>query len=108
MIRNLFAVLSLLATGFAAEARAVTYQLIDLGVPSGTTASYGYGINDSGVVAAGATSGSEGAYRWQSGVWTSLGTLGGTFSRSYDVNALGVVAGSASTSAGDEHAFRMS
>lgn len=61
---------------------------LDLGVLSGTSFSYAYGVNDLGTVV-----GSSGSYPfiWQDGIMAPLGTVTGT---AYGINLWGEVAGS--------------
>jgi probable HAF family extracellular repeat protein len=69
----------------------------------GSVTSIGYegiarGVNNSGVVVgetgtATLTSPNGEAYMWQNGTYTSLGTLGGSYSGAYDINESGVITG---------------
>src|SRR5262249_12681201 len=117
--------LSLLLWAFAAvlpaQVRAVTppaiYNLGTLGGPE----SDGYAINASGQVAGAAfTAGSGGgsgatlhAFRYSGtpgsgGAMVDLGTIGGSVSWGYAINASGQIAGDSYTSMGATHAFRYS
>ena len=81
-------------------------EMQDLGALGGTS-SIPRGMNDSGQVVGGATTGTEGeghAFLWEHGVMTDLGTLGGTDSYGWDINGLGQAVGWAHTPT-EQHAF---
>lgn len=77
----------------------------------GGTQSVAIDINDSGQVVGGAqdASGNFRPFRWENGVMTDLGTLGGSrntpFHRANAINEPGDVVGMSITSAGQSHAF---
>jgi probable HAF family extracellular repeat protein len=87
-------------------------QMKDLGTLAGDTDSSAYGINNAtpshGVQVVG-ESGSGNvdrhAFLWQNGAMTPLGTLGGTNSVAYGINASGQVVGESFTASGADHAF---
>lgn len=88
-------------TTTAASAGSASYVARDLG--------YGqaYAINESRVVVGGAgTNSTQRAFRWENGVMTDLGTLGGVRSTATAVNDAGVVVGRSDTVSGVFHAFR--
>ena len=76
----------------------------DLGVPAGYTSASAVAVNSSGQVAVRAINPLPGgqsfvtrAFRWDSGVYTDLGTLGGTLSEPHGIDDSGRVAGFAYT-----------
>lgn len=79
--------------------------LVDL-TPSGGE-SYAEAINDAAQVVGQYTvsNGVARAFRYQSGIMTNLGTLGGSSSVAYGINTSGKVAGESQTSGGKRHAF---
>jgi probable HAF family extracellular repeat protein len=85
--------------------------MLDLGLLSGYSNSFGRGINASGQVTGfGGTDnvGSDGhAYLYSNGTMTDLGTLGGPDSFGYAINSIGQVTGSSDTSPNNfaGHAF---
>ena len=63
-------------------------------------------INNQGqIVGAMSTGAGRRAFRWQNGVLTNLGTLGGGYSRANGINEAGQVAGTGAIANGDWHAF---
>lgn len=80
-----------------------------LGAVEKTSASYGYGINDSGHVTGTATPQQPGdsthAFVWNGTSMQGLGTLGGSFSIGSDINNAGHVTGSSQTSSLTSNAF---
>lgn len=90
--------------------------LQNLGIPAGYSAATAVGINDRGQVAVRATRYGQfpglssnftaRAFRWDSGVYTDLGTLGGVYSDTAGIDSSGRVAGTAYTSNFDIHAYR--
>jgi probable HAF family extracellular repeat protein len=87
----------------------------DLGVPTGGHGSYASGMNDRGQITGywAEDHGPSGpsydrAFLWENGVWTQLGTLGGSHSHGLAVNSLGHVVGYSFCSEGPTsyaHAF---
>jgi probable HAF family extracellular repeat protein len=71
-------------------------KLSDLGLPSGRTASWAFGLNERGDVVGGThdSSGHQQAALWSNGRWTPLPNLaGGTLSEAHAVNARGQAVG---------------
>ena len=99
-------VLSAFALSVAAASRAASYTVTDLGTLGGTE-SFGNGVNASGqVTGESSTTGdvAERAFLWKptapggaSGTMYNLGTLGGTNSYGYGINAAGQVTGASDT-----------
>ena len=84
----------------------------NLGIPAGYNSASAVAINSSGQIAV-STVGTVDpqpytghAFRWSGGQYSNLGTLGGTYSTAYGIDAFGRVAGFAYTSSGDIHAYR--
>lgn len=75
--------------------------------PSGASSSQAFGINDAGqAVGTRALSGATRAFIELNGVYTTLGTLGGTVSRGRGINSLGYVTGESSLAGSSPvHAF---
>src|SRR5256885_3668160 len=70
--------------------------------------SWAYAIDDAGHVVGAFTANdfyTRHAFLWQDGVTTDLGTLGGQYSRAYDVNPAGQVVGWSANASGVNHAF---
>lgn len=70
-------------------------------------AGYGTAINDAGQVAGGYVrpDGQLHAFTWSNGALVDLGTLGGSSSAAYGINASGQTAGASMTAGGTFHAF---
>jgi probable HAF family extracellular repeat protein len=88
------------------SAYAVTYSVVDLGTPG--IISYGYGINDSGMVTGisyPSGGGQTHAFVHDGTTMKDLGTLGGGSSYSYDINNSGKVTGWSYTSSNQQRAF---
>ncbi len=75
-------------------------MMIDLGLRHRAA----YAVNDHGQVVGGAWSASVGAFLYDDGVVTELGSLGGTWSAAFDINLSGDIVGEASTGT-EYHAF---
>jgi probable HAF family extracellular repeat protein len=89
-------------------ALAQAYSITDLGTINGSPTPVALGMNASGeVVGASSPSGLPGtrAFFYSSGVMHDLGTLGGTSSMAWGVNASGQVTGWLTTATGVFHAF---
>jgi probable HAF family extracellular repeat protein len=83
----------------------------DLGAPAGVIAAAGVGINNNGQIAVStfteySSRYNAHAFRWSAGAFQDLGTLGGTYSTTYGIDATGRVAGYSFTSVGAIHAYR--
>lgn len=101
------ATLGLLLVGQGARAQ-ITYSILDLGVLSGDSSSFAYGINNSSQVVGISqnTSGETHGFVYSGGTMTNIGSLGGdTYANA--INGSGQVAGSAfSSTDGAFRAFR--
>jgi probable HAF family extracellular repeat protein len=82
--------------------------LTNLGAPIGATASWAWGINDTGVIAGSAIVSGQGvAFVYQNGTYTTLPTLGGNSGGARDINNSGLVTGNAALPGNStSHAFR--
>lgn len=76
--------------------------MIDLGTPTGTSQSAAIAINDDGLILVGA--GTRG-FLYIRGVFTDLGTLGGTTTYVSGINSRGQVVGTSTIADGTDHAF---
>ena len=76
----------------------------NLGTLPGGRVSFAYAINDAGQVV-GVSEGGSGAFLWQNGVMTDLGTLGGASSSASGINEAGQIAGISNNASGESHAF---
>ena len=89
-------------------ASAQSYHLTDLGILDGYSASFGYGVSDSGGYVSGWLEGSGGtrAFRWSSSSGIEVLPIGAgmTGSRAFGVNDRGVVAGESVLSASQREA----
>ena len=84
--------------------------IVDVGVLPPHNFSWGYGINDNGMIVGGSFVDEGGpvahAFLAEGALALSdLGTLGGDFSFAYDINNVMLITGEASNQAGDTHAF---
>ncbi|TLY41301.1 MAG: hypothetical protein E6K61_05510 [Nitrospirae bacterium] len=76
----------------------------NLGTLPGGRVSFAYAINDAGQVV-GVSEGGSGAFLWQNGVMTDLGTLGGASSSASGINQAGQIVGISNNASGESHAF---
>jgi probable HAF family extracellular repeat protein len=85
--------------------------MTQLGVPNGAQISWAYGINDSDQIVGYASEfnqenqDSDHAVMYSNGVWTDLGSFGGTNSAAAAINDAGKIVGYSTTSSGSQHAF---
>ncbi len=104
----LLAIVSVLCATVLAEAAPPSYRVTDIGTLGSGSWSFAYGISPDGqAVGYSYTTGTSipHAFLWSGGTMKDLGTLGGTASYSYAVNASGTVTGSSGITATDYHAF---
>ena len=86
--------------------------MLDLGKPAGFDSAFGSEINNNGQIAVGTSKGSgpnfQGrAFRWTSGVFQDMGTLGGVYSSAHGIDGSGRIAGySYTTTPNVWHAYR--
>lgn len=85
----------------------MTYTIQDLGKLAGYTGSNGFGLSPNGIaVGSSITASTSRAMRWQSGVLTDLGSLGGSIGAAWGVNSAGVITGTAYNASSQNRAFR--
>jgi probable HAF family extracellular repeat protein len=90
---------------FSASAYAQQYSLTALGVPAGSSASYGTALNDSGAVVGITSNAGGGAFIYQNGTFLTLPTSAGSSASAAAINASGEVTGTVSTGSGGSYAF---
>src|SRR5262245_18999482 len=96
----LIAALVAASWGMPARAVAVTYSLVDLGVLSGTTESLPTGVNANRQVTGvsyDAANSITRAFLYSGGILTNIGGIGGSTASGAAINALGHIAGDATT-----------
>jgi probable HAF family extracellular repeat protein len=72
-------------------------SMINLGViPGSNNFSRGYAINDNDVIVGESDNNTPRAFRWEAGVMTNLGTLGGTSAVAHDINNSNQIVGASS------------
>jgi probable HAF family extracellular repeat protein len=108
-MNRLFVLLSLCFALLAPAAVGQNYTIVDLGVLPGGTFSQGQGVNQSGQVTGGSTSGTSlntHAFLFSNGTMSDLGLLpGDNFSQGYGINQSGQVTGLSANTSGPTHAF---
>jgi len=76
----------------------------NLGTLPGGRVSFAIAINDAGQVV-GTSEGGSGAFLWQNGIMTDLGTLGGASASASGINEAGQIVGISNNASGESHAF---
>ena len=99
MLRNLVTTLGVLSVVLfcTAVATAAYIPVTDLGIPAGYTAAAAYDFNANGDVAVQADTGPA-AFNWNSGTYTNIGTLGGTYAYPRGIDEDGTIVGMSRTS----------
>lgn len=104
MKRWIFAIILTFLINTAADA--MFYDVVDLGVPQGTSEVIPRDLNDSGIIVGhySLNNGSSRAFYYD-GTIDDLGTLGGNTSAAYGINNDGIIVGTSRLADGSSHAY---